>query len=90
MTEGKPYYATLNLHSDRKGVLEEIRFAPEIERYIVRKNIYKKHGDPVNYFANAANALGIVFFHFPDQQTMIHMEEHMNDYVKIVLREDRE
>lgn len=42
----------------------------------------------MNYFANAANALGIVFFKFPDQRTMISMEEHMNEYVKIVLKGD--
>lgn len=86
MKEGKLYYATLNLHSERKGILEEIRFSPEIERYIVRKSLYKKHGDPVNIFANAANALGVVFFHFPDMETMLYMEEHMNEHVKILLQ----
>ncbi len=83
---GRPYFATLNLHSDRKGVFERIDFSPEIEQYIIRKNIYKKTGDNVNYFANAANALGIIFFRFPDQKTMIEMEEHMNEHVKIFLQ----
>ena len=85
---GIPYYATLNLHSDRKGKFEWIEFSPELEQYIIRKNIYKKPGDDVNFFANAANALGIVFFKFPDQETMILMEEHMNEHVKIVLQGD--
>lgn len=82
----KPYFATLNLHSDRDGVLSHIKFTPEIEQYIIRKNVYKKPGDEVNYFSNAAYALGIVFFKFPDQTTMIDMEEHMNEHVKIVLQ----
>jgi len=89
MTAAAPYYATLNLHSERKGVFEDIVFSPEIEPFIIRKNIYKKPGDPVNFFANAANALGIVFFHFPDQRTMIDMEENMHSYVKILLHGDQ-
>lgn len=90
MIEGHPFYATLNLHSDRKGIFDHIVFSPEIEQYIIRKNIYKKPGDEVNFFANAADAIGIVFFHFPDQKTMIYMEEHMNDYVNIVLQGDKQ
>lgn len=87
---GTPYYATLNLHSNRKGIFERIEFSAEIERFIIRKNIYKSQGDTVNYFSNAANALGIIFFKFPDQETMIGMEEHMNEHVKIVLQGDKE
>ncbi len=86
MEEGVPYYATLNLHSDRDGIFEKVEFSSEIEQYIIRKNIYKKPDDEVCYFANAANALGIVFFKFPDQETMISMEEHMNEHVRIVLQ----
>ncbi len=88
MKKEELYYATLNLHSARKGIFKRIEFSPKIEQYIVRKKIYKEPGDDVNYFANAANALGIVFFKFPDQHTMIEMEEHMNEHVKIVLQDN--
>ena len=88
MGKGIPYYATLNLHSNRKGIFERIDFSPIIEQYIIRKNIYKNPGDDVNYFSNAANALGIIFFKFPDEHTMIEMEEHMNEHVKVVLEGD--
>lgn len=89
MGNGEPFYATFNLHSDRNGVFDHIEFASEIERYIIRKIIYKKPGDDVYYFANAANAMGIVFFKFPDKETMISMEEHMNEYVHIILQGDK-
>ena len=85
---GLPCFATLNLHTNRNGVFEKVTFSPELEQYIIRKCVYKKPGDEVCYFANAANALGIVFFKFPDQDTMISMEEHMNEHVRIVLRGD--
>ena len=88
MEDGIPYYATLNLHSNRRGKFSHIEFSQEIEKYIIRKNIYKNPGDEVNFFANAANALGIIFFKFPDEHMMIKMEEHMNEYVRIVLQGD--
>lgn len=84
-----PYYATLNLHSDRNGAFSHVEFSPEIEQYIIRKNIYKKQGDEVCFFSNAAYAVGIIFFKFPDQATMIYMEEHMNEHVRIVLQGDK-
>jgi len=86
--DGTSYYATLNLHSDRKGTFERIEFSDELAKYILRKNIYKTTGDEVNYFANAGNALGIVFFKFPDKETMIRMQDDMNKHVNIVLKED--
>ena len=86
--EGENYYATLNLHSDHKGKLAGVYFSPQIEPYIVKKCIYKKMGDDVCYFSNAADALGIVFFKFPDQKTMIDTEENMNEYVKVCTIKD--
>lgn len=88
MGEGTPYYSTHNVHSDRKGIFDHIVFSSEIEKFIIRKSIYKKPGDNINYFANAANALGIIFFKFPNQDTMIEMEEHMNEHIRIVLQSD--
>lgn len=89
MGDGIPYYATLNLHSNRKGIFDRIDFSPAIEQYIIRKCVYKNPGDEVNYFATAANVLGIIFFKFPDQETMAEMEENMNEHVKIVLQGDK-
>lgn len=89
MKNGTPNYATLNLHSNRKGIFEDIKFSTEIEKYIIKKSIYKKPGDEVLYFSNAAHAIGIVFFKFPDKETMLSMEEHMNDHVKIVLQGEK-
>lgn len=88
ISEPQLYYATLNLHADRKGVFERIDFSPEIKKYIVRRNIYKSPGDEVEYFSNAAYSLGVIFFRFPDNEAMIETEEHMNDYVKIILQGD--
>lgn len=86
---GNLYYATLNLHSDRNGKFESVEYSPEIEQYIVKEIIYKKPGDEVHFFSNASDALGIIFLKYPDQKTMIKMEDNMNNYVKIVLQGER-
>lgn len=86
---GKLYYATLNLHSEREGLFEKAEFSSDIEQYIIRKCIYKKPGDRVNVFSNASDALGIVFFKFPNQHVMISLEEQMNEHVKIILQGDQ-
>ncbi len=83
--EPVPYCATHNLHSDRNGVFKEVRFSPEIEPYITRKCIYKNAGDPVEYFDNAAKALGIVFFRFDSGETMNRILGEINEHITIVL-----
>lgn len=53
------FYATHNLHSDRSGVYQGVRFAPELERYIYRKCLYKKPGDAVEFLTTPQNALAL-------------------------------
>ena len=88
MGDGNPCYATLNLHSERPGVFARVELDPLLKKYVIRENIYKAPGDEVRRFANASDALGIVFFRFPDRETMIMMEEHMHEHVRIVLHGD--
>lgn len=79
-------YATHNLHSAKTGIYKDILFAPEIERYIYKKCLYKKAGDLVEYFDNAAKCLGIVFFKFPDDKTMHEILDHINELIMIELQ----
>lgn len=88
--EGTPYYATHNLHSNKNGVFEEVVFAAEIEPFIIRKSIYKKPGDNVEYFDNAAKALGIVFFKFSEEDQMRSFLPDINRYVSVVLKGEEE
>ena len=86
--DGERYYATHNLHSNRNGVFAGIDFSQELEPYILRKSIYKQPGDPVEYFDNAAKALGIVFLKFPDQEPMDRLLGQINAHIAIRLEAD--
>lgn len=84
---GEPFYATHNLHSNKTGVFQGVRFSEELENFIIRKSIYKKPGEPVEYFDNAAKALGILFLKFPDSSTMDRLLQQINSHITIDLEE---
>lgn len=81
----EPYYATHNIHSDRNGIFSCVEFSETITPYIIRKNIYKVPGDRIEFFDNAAKAIGIVFFKFPDRQTMSQILGQINSYITVCL-----
>lgn len=85
VNEKEAFYATHNLHSDRDGVYQTIEFAPELERHIIKKCLYKKFGDKVRYFANASDALGIIFMKFGSEMEMHEMLLHINEYISVKL-----
>lgn len=77
------YYATHNLHTSENGVFRGIRFSDELEKYIVRKSIYKKSGDRVSYFNNSADVLGIIFMKFPDESEMDSILNNINSHITV-------
>ncbi len=84
--DGVPFYATHNLHSIRAGAFERVEFSPEIERRIVRINVYKREGDPVEFFDNASKALGIVFLKFETAEEMSRILGAVDRHIKICVK----
>lgn len=80
-----PFYATHNLHSDKNGTYKRIEFSDELEKRIVKKCLYKKDGDIVEFFDNAAKALGIIFMKFDSQEEMSSILGNINKYYKVVV-----
>lgn len=81
--EAVPYYATHNLHTDKNGTFKGVWYSEEIKPYIIREAVYKKDGDPVEYFDNAAKAIGIVFFKFDTKENMAKILGRINEHIKI-------
>ena len=85
--DGAPvFYATHNLHSDRDGIYEDIRFDQDLDRFIIRKNLYKKSGDAVFYFDGANKALGIIFMKFDSFEQLCDYTSHINDHIEVLLK----
>lgn len=78
-----PYYATHNLHTDQTGIFKGVWYSEEIKPFIIREAVYKKDGDAVEYFDNAAKAIGIVFFQFDTKENMTRILGEINKHIKI-------
>lgn len=83
--EGTSFYATHNLHTNKNGTYKRIEFSEELEKRIVKKCLYKKDGDKVEFFDNAAKALGIIFMKFDSQEEMINTLRSINEKIRVVL-----
>ncbi len=83
------FYATCNLHSTCNGVFERVSISPELEQNVVRQCIYKKSGDPVEYFDNASKALGILFLKFESKTEQRQKLESINDLIQICLKNNQ-
>lgn len=81
----KCFFATHNLHSACDGVYQTIVFDDTIEKYIIKKCLYKKAGDEVSYFDNAAKALGIIFMKFDSVEQQKILNE-IHKHIKVVLK----
>ncbi len=86
ISNGASFYATHNLHSRENGKLDDIEFSSEIQKYIIRKNIYKQKGDAVEYFDNASKAIGIIFLKFNSVEEMKEILDTINSHITIRLR----
>lgn len=80
------FYATHNLHSNKDGIYEDIIFDDLINRHIIKKCLYKQPGDKVEYFDNAAKALGIIFMKFNSQQQMSCLLDSITQHIKVILK----
>lgn len=81
--EDKVYYATHNLHTSRNGEYKDIQFSDKLKPYIIKKCLYKKDGDSVEFFDNAAKALGIIFMKFEDSETQREILTQINDLYNV-------
>lgn len=78
-----PYFATHNLHTAITGKFAGIQYSDRIRPHVVKECVYKKNGDPVEYFDNAAKAIGIVFLKFESGDQMREMLNTINEHIKI-------
>lgn len=85
--ENELYYATHNLHSSKSGLFKCINYSKEIDPFILKKCIYKTKGDKIEYFDNAAKAIGIIFFKFNNKTEMNYYLENINNFIDIVLED---
>ena len=83
------YWAYYAVHSNTNGILDHIEIDPETEKYhIIENHIMKKCGDEIKAFTGANTTLGILLMRFDSMEQMLHMMDHSEEWIKVVLQGD--
>lgn len=86
---GKPegYWAYFAVHSLKDGILDKVEISPEVEKNnIVENHILKSPGDEIRAFTGANTTLGILIMKFDSLEQMLHMMDHSDEWIQVVLK----
>lgn len=86
---GKPsgYWAYYAVHSLENGILDRVAIDPEVEKNnVVENHILKKTGDSISAFTGANTTLGILLMKFESMEQMLHMMDHSEEWIRVVLK----
>ena len=81
----KSYYSTYVIHSDRNGILKEVRYKTEIKEKIIHEYLEVKKGEEVFEFDNAKKSIGIIILKFNDFNEEQYLLKNINSYVEVLL-----
>ncbi|BAX78901.1 ATP-grasp domain-containing protein [Labilibaculum antarcticum] len=84
----KGFFAYYVLHSDRDGILKEIKIAPELYENILEKHIFKNTGDSVQSFQGSNASIGVLLFQFSSMDEMIETIDNSAKYIQIELESE--
>ena len=76
------YYA---VHSLKAGVLKCIEIDQAAQNHIVENHILRKPGDEILPFTGANTTLGILIMKFDSMEQMLHMMDHSEEWIQVVL-----
>lgn len=79
------FYATHNVHTDKDGSFIDINYKDSIEERIIKKVIYKKKGDPVQYFDGSNKAIGILFLKFETQEEQMEFVSNPEKWIELIV-----
>ena len=77
------YYA---VHSLRDGILDRVEIDPAAQAHIVENHLLKKEGDKIRAFTGANTTLGILLMRFDSMEQMLHMMDHSEEWIRVVLK----
>ena len=87
---GQPsgFYSYYAVHSYQDGILDHIDISSEVgEKHIIENHIIKHPGDEIKAFTGANTTLGILLMRFDSMEQMLHMMDHSEEWIKVVLKE---
>lgn len=79
-------WAEIILHATSSGIYDGLWIAPEIEKYVVEKDVWLQHGDEVHEFTGANEAIGTVVLRFDTQEQLNRVLGDSDKYVKVQVK----
>ena len=82
-------YARVSTRNQKEDLQNKVTIIPPFckpKAIIIKKCIYKKKGDKVEYFDNASKALGIIFFKFDSAGSMNRILQNIDNHIRILLK----
>ena len=79
------FYTTYNIHTEKNGSLLGIQYKHGIEKNIIKKVIYKKKGDYIEYFNGANKAIGILFFKFNTKKEQVEFMNNPQKWIEVMV-----
>ena len=77
------------LHSNTEGTFKKLIISKEIKKYVVELDLWVKEGDDIHLFTGANEAIGTIIFRCKSQEQLLHLLEHINEYVNVCTYQSR-
>jgi biotin carboxylase len=79
-------HASYMVHSDKSGILENIMFSDEIQKYILENHIYIHKGESISAYTGSNKTIGELILQFENPKTMQQIFGNMENHIKILLK----
>ena len=76
-------YASYMVHSDKSGILENIMFSDEIQKYILEKHIYIHKGESISAYTGSNKTIGELILQFKNLKKMQSIYHNMAKHIRI-------
>ena len=80
------YYSYFAVHSLKNGILQDVVFSDEVQKHIIENHLVKETGDIINAFSGANTTLGCLIMKFDNMDEMLHMMDHSEEWIEVVLK----
>lgn len=82
------YISTHVLHSVNYGTFVGVNYKNNIGKNIIKKVLYKKKGELVEYFDGANKAIGVIFLEFDTQDDLIGVMDNPEKWIEVIVEQD--
>lgn len=85
MPEYNGHLAEVILHADKKGRFNRLEISGDMKPYVIQTDLWIKHGDNVEGFTGANQAIGTLVLRFPTKGILESAMSDISSWCKIIV-----